>query len=181
MLHERLTLNRLSEKQLRFLEQVRLLMEKYFGSDVRRIVHAHEVTNHAADLLQYIDADPVVTLTATYLHDIGIPEAERKYGQCGGKLQEQEGPPVARILLADVGAEEGLIDKVCELVGLHHTPAGVDSAEFRILWDADALVNLSEVVADKRTHEIEAILAKILVTEAGYRRARDIYLPAKPH
>lgn len=180
MLQERLILNRLSEKQLRFLERVRLQMERYFGSDVRRIIHAQEVTDHAADLLQYIDADPLVTLTATYLHDIGIPEAERKFGQCSGKLQEQEGPPVARILLADVGAEEDLIDKVCELVGRHHTSAGVDSAEFRILWDADALVNLSERVADKKRQAIEAILDKALVTEAGYRRARDIYLPVNP-
>lgn len=166
----------LSASERLFLEQVRLVMESYFASDVRRIAHAHEVTEHAADLLQYIDADPLLTIAACYLHDIGIPEAERKFGRCDGKLQEQEGPPVARILLADVGAETPLIDRVCELVAHHHTPNGVDSSEFRVLWDADALVNLAEVVADKDPSAIEIILTKALVTEAGYRTARSLYL-----
>ena len=32
---------------------------------------------------------------AAIVHDIGIHKAEKKYGQCGGKLQEKEGPPEA--------------------------------------------------------------------------------------
>jgi len=168
----------LSADDRQFLERVNQVMEAYFGTDVRRISHALDVTRHTCSLLQYIDAEPVLTVTAAYLHDIGIPEAERKFGRCDGKLQEQEGPPVARMLLADVGAEESFIDSVCELVGNHHTPKGVDSPEFRILWDADALVNLAEVVAGKQGYAIESILNQALVTEAGYRRAKSIYLQA---
>lgn len=160
-----------------FLEQVRQLMESYFATDVRRIAHAHDVTEHAVSLLSYVDADPVVTLCAAYLHDIGIPEAERKYDRCDAKLQEQEGPPIARVLLADIGADDDLINQVCGLVGNHHTPQGVDSPEFRVLWDADALVNLAEVVDGKNSHAIESILLKALVTEAGYRAAKALYLP----
>jgi len=159
-----------------FLEQVRKAMETYFAADIRRITHAHEVTVHARNLLQYIDADPVLTLAATYLHDIGIPEAERKFCRCDGKLQEQEGPAVARELLTATGATELFIDNVCQLVGHHHTPCGIDSPEFRILWDADALVNLAEVVGSKENSVIESILNKALVTEPGYRMAQEIYL-----
>ncbi len=170
-------LNRLSKEQRQLLDQVKAAMELYFGSDIRRIAHAHDVTGYALQLLQYIDADPLETLCASYLHDIGIPEAERKYGHCSGKLQEQEGPPVARKILAEICDDGGLIEKVCELVGLHHTPAGVDRPEFRILWDADALVNLVEVVADKEGYAIEAIIDRALVTEAGHRLAKQIFLP----
>jgi len=176
-LQDPLQLVRLSPDENRFLASVRQVMDQYFGHDLRRIAHAHDVTRHVADLLQYIDADPLLALTAGYLHDIGIPEAERKFGHCGGKLQEQEGPPVARRLLAEIAADEKLINGVCELVGVHHTPRALDTPEFRILWDADALVNLAEVVADKAAHEIEKIIDKSLVTEPGHRMARDIYLP----
>ena len=176
-IQEKMAQLRLPADQQQFLEQVRQVMESYFGTDIRRIAHAHDVTNYVLDLLQYIDADPVVAVAAGYLHDIGILEAERKYGNCNGKLQEQEGPPVAQMLLADVGAEEGFNAKVCRLVGHHHTANGVDSPEFRILWDADALVNLAEVVTDMQPHTIDAVLAKALVTEPGYRIAKKIYLP----
>ena len=169
--------NELSPEECRFLTAVRQIMEKYFGSDIRCITHAHDVSGYAVTLLQYIDADPVLTLSACYLHDIGIPEAERKYGHCGGKLQEQEGPSVARMLLADIPTDARLIDQVCELVGVHHTPGALDTPEFRILWDADALVNLAEVVTGKEAHEIEKIVDQALVTEPGHRLAREIYLP----
>jgi HD superfamily phosphodiesterase len=166
----------LNETETHYLQQVRQAMETYFANDVRRISHAHDVTAYARSLLEYIDAEPVLTLTAAYLHDIGIPEAERKFGRCDGKIQEQEGPPVAQMILADLGADAAFIERVCELVGHHHTPGGVDSPEFRILWDADALVNLEEVVSGKQAYVVESILNKALVTEPGYRMARRIYL-----
>jgi len=159
-----------------FLDSVRSAMEEYFGSDARRIAHAHRVAGFATELLSYIDADETLTLAAAYLHDIGIPEAERKFGNCAGPLQEQEGPPVARALLEKLAAPTDLTDRVCALVGAHHPPAAIDSPEFRILWDADALVNLAEVVPGKTPEEIEAILHKAMVTEPGYRRARAIFL-----
>lgn len=159
-----------------FLQQVRSAMEAYFGEDARRIAHALQVAAYAEELLDYIDADPVITLTAAYLHDIGIPAAERKFGSCAGPYQEQEGPPVARALLAELGAAEPLVETVCAMVGRHHTPGGIDSPEFRILWDADALVNLDEVVPGKTPEQIRAILDKSLVTEPGYRRALSLFL-----
>lgn len=167
---------RLDNEVREFLQQVSLSMQTYFGSDQRRITHALQVAAHARELLQYIDADPRVTLCAAYLHDIGIPEAERKFGHASGKLQEQEGPPVARKLLQGLGAADELIRVVCDLVGNHHTPAAIDSPEFRILWDADMLVNLQELVTGKTPVQIEKLLNQGLVTEPGYRRARTIYL-----
>lgn len=63
-----LNLNRLDQEQQQFLSRVRQVMENYFAPDEERIGHAHAVTAHAVSLLQYIDADPVVTISATYLH-----------------------------------------------------------------------------------------------------------------
>ena len=165
-----------SQAQRSFLEDVRAGMENYFAPDRRRIDHALQVCGHARDLLTYIEADPVLTLTAAYLHDIGIHEAERKHGSSAGNWQELEGPPVARTLLAQLGAEHDLIEKVAEIVGSHHTPGAVDSPEFRILWDADALVNFAEGLAAKTDRQIETILHRHMVTEAGFRMARKRFL-----
>ncbi|TYO99667.1 metal dependent phosphohydrolase [Geothermobacter ehrlichii] len=159
-----------------FVGLVRQAMEQTFGDDRRRIDHALAVAGWAETLLRYIDADPVITLSAAYLHDIGIHAAERKHGSSAGRYQEIEGPPIAREILVRLGADPHLVETVCELVGNHHTPEGVDSPEFRILWDADALVNLEEVAPHKNEQEMARVVQRSFVTEAGYRLGMEKYL-----
>lgn len=159
------------------LPSVRQAMQNYFNKDQRRIDHALAVAANAERLLKYIDADEVTTMAAAYLHDIGIHEAERKHGSNSGKYQEVEGPPIARTILDQLSFPDDLIETVCELVGKHHTPQGVDSPEFRILWDSDALVNLEEVLPGKEADQIEVILDRTFVSEAGYRLAQRKFLP----
>lgn len=157
-------------------EKVKQAMQETFGEDQRRIDHACEVAFWATNLLAYIDADTELTLCAAYLHDIGIHEAERKYGANSGTYQELEGPPIARAILEGLGVEELKIVTICDMVGRHHTPKGIDSAEFRILWDADALVNLAEVLPGKSEDAAGRIIHKSMVTEPGYRLALKKFL-----
>ena len=159
------------------LPSVRQAMLDYFDRDQRRIEHALAVAANAERLLKYIDADETITMAAAYLHDIGIHEAERKHGSNSGKYQEVEGPPVARTILGQLSFSADFIEIVCEIVGKHHTPQGVDSPEFRILWDSDALVNLEEVLPGKNAEQIETILDRSFVSEAGYRIAQRKFLP----
>jgi hypothetical protein len=159
-----------------FLERVRAAMEEYFGEDQRRIDHALQVSLYARELLSYIDADPVQTLSAAYLHDIGIPEAERVHGSSAGNFQELEGPPVAEGILAKLKTEDALADAIVKIVGNHHTPGAIDSSEFRIIWDADALVNFAGVLPGKSQAQIESVLKGHMVTEPGYRMACNIFL-----
>jgi HD superfamily phosphodiesterase len=159
-----------------FLNQVKSAMENYFGQDRKRIDHALQVAGFASRLLNFIDADEELTLAAAYLHDIGIHEAERKHGSNAGNFQELEGPAIAASVLENLGTEAGFIRSVCEIVGKHHTPAAIDSPEFRIIWDADALVNLQEVLPGRSASEIGSILKKCMVTEPGYRLANQLFL-----
>ena len=159
-----------------FQGRVKAAMLAYFGADQRRIDHACSVAGYAADFLQYIDADPDLTMAAAYLHDIGIHEAERRHGSSGGKYQELEGPPIARQILEELQTPSDLTDAVCAIVGHHHTPGAIDSPEFRIIWDADAMVNLVEVLPGKSGEEIERILQRSTVTEIGLRRGRQEFL-----
>jgi len=165
-----------SDAQKTFLSAVHAAMVQYFGDDQRRIDHALQVCTHAQNLLVYIEADPVLTLTTAYLHDIGIHEAERKYGSNAGNWQELEGPPIARAILASLDADDSLIDAAAKIIGNHHTAGSVDTPEFRILWDADALVNFSGAFASKTDEQIEEILHKHMVTEPGFRMARKLFM-----
>lgn len=167
---------KISPQEKAFLDSVRKEMDAYFGDDHRRIAHALKVSLYAEELLGYVDADPVVTLSAAYLHDIGIHEAERKHGSNAGCWQEMEGPPIARRVLAKLGAEPAMIEAVVAIVASHHTRGGVDSPEFRIIWDADALVNFAELLPGKRDAQIDAILNDHMATESGYRLARRIFI-----
>jgi HD superfamily phosphodiesterase len=46
-------------------------MEAYFGDDIKRIRHAHKVTDYAEELLRKEGGDREVVIAAAILHDIG--------------------------------------------------------------------------------------------------------------
>ncbi len=167
----------LAEEQHQFLDRVQAVMESYFAGEVEKIAQSHEVVADTMQLLPFVDADPLVTIAAAYLQGIGSLEAERKYGRLDGQLLEQEGPPVARMLLADAGANEAFIEQVCQLLAYIETPRGVDSPEFRVLWDARAMNGMAQLVTGKSELAVESILDSAFVTEAGHRLARARFLP----
>ena len=166
----------ISSQDENLLSSVKIAMENYFGDDQKRIDHALQVSCYAKELLTYIDADPLVTILSAYLHDIGIHEAERKHGSSSGKWQEIEGPIVAERILRETGTPSAIIDAVTEIVANHHTRNGVNSPEFRVIWDADALVNFAEVLPTRDSEQIEEMLQKHMVTEPGFRIALQIFL-----
>jgi hypothetical protein len=121
-------------------------MKREFGTDQLRIEHALSVLAYAEPILAREGGNPDVVLAAAVLHDIGIQEAERKHGSNAPKYQEIEGPPIARRILGDLrilSAEDA--DHVCHIVGPHHSARNIDTPEFRIVWDADRLVNFRDV------------------------------------
>lgn len=110
---------------------------------------------------------------AALVHDIGIRPAEEKYGASDGKLQEQEGPSHARVLLEKLGLEGADIDRICYLVGHHHTYTGIDGLDYQILVEADFLVNFYE---DSLPLEaIQSAYARIFRTKTGKELCRLSY------
>ena len=159
----------------RRIAQVRATMEEYFGTDARRIDHALRVTAFAERLLEHEPGDRELVLATALLHDIGIREAERKYGSSAGNLQEAEGPPVARAVLATLGYGEPFIAEVCAIIASHHSPGEMESDNFRIIWDADWLVNLGEECDLGDREKITGIIGKTFMTGTGKRVAEEIY------
>ena len=69
--------------------------------------------------------------------------------------------------LEKLGCDEAAIDRVCCLVGRHHTITNVDGADCRILLEADFLVN----AAHKKLPDAAVIAAResFFRTETGLR------------
>lgn len=151
------------------------MIDLYHG-DARRIHHFLKVHDFAATIAALEGLDEATTFvleTAAIVHDIGIHACEEKYGQCGGHYQEIEGPAIARGLLTSLGgysAEQ--VERVCFLVGHHHTYSGVDGPDYQILLEADFLVNAYEDGLDAEA--IAAFRGKVFRTRGGTRLLDDM-------
>jgi hypothetical protein len=159
------------------LHMVEVAMRDYFGADQRRVDHALRVTGFAEEILKQEKGDRLVVIAAALLHDIGIREAERKYGSSAGNLQESEGPPVAREILSVLKFDEPVIAEVCEIIASHHSPGEVDTDNFRVIWDADWLVNLGDEFDLRDAAKTRDLIRNIFQTATGKAIAELIFLP----
>lgn len=157
-------------------ENVAAEMRNVFGDDEKRIGHALSVLSYAEQILREEPGDTGVVVAAALLHDIGIHEAERKHGSNAGRYQEIEGPPIAWKILQSLGADAELIAEVCDIVGHHHSPRKAETANFKILYDADTIVNLRDEVPLSKRPALEEKLERILLTPTGLRVARRALL-----
>ena len=150
------------------LNELMMKMIEFDYGDPKRIQHFIKV--HSFSKLigekEELDAHTLFVLeAASILHDIGIRVSEEKYGFQNGKLQEQEGPAAAREMLTNLGFDKKFIDRVCYLVGHHHTYTDIDGIDYQILIEADFLVNLYEDHLSKNT--ADSVCEKIFKTQSG--------------
>ena len=152
------------------------LATEFFAGDPKRIQHFIKVHSLARLIgaAEGMNGEELLTLeAAAVVHDLGIKPAEEKYGNCSGKLQEQEGPAAAEPLLRKCGFSETVIQRVLWLVAHHHTYDSIDGLDYRILVEADFLVNLYEDGADSET--VRSALDKVFGTETGIRLCRTFF------
>ena len=157
----------------RLIEKMKLI----FGDDRPRIDHALAVLEYAEQILQANpDVSGLVVRAAAILHDIGIPEAARKHGSTVGKYQELEGPPVARRILTDMKVDGAIIDHACRIIANHHSAKDIDTPEFRIIWDADWLVNIPDEYDTSGSKSISELIDKVFKTPKGRTIAQELFL-----
>lgn len=153
-------------------------MTELFRGDARRCQHFIKVASLAKHLAEGESADKeLIELVeaAGLVHDCGIKIGEAKYGagHCTGKIQEQEGPAVARELLKEAGYEEAKVERICYLVGHHHTYSNIDGLDYQILVEADFLVNFYEDGVPKEN--IAKTVQKIFRTSSGLNLAKLMF------
>ena len=151
-------------------------MIAYYDGDPKRIQHFTKVHSYARLIgigEELDDASLFILEAAAYTHDIGIRVAEEKYGRCDGKLQEQEGPIIAQKMLSQLGFENYIVERICFLIGHHHTYDNIDGLDYQILVEADFLVNLYEDDAGNRA--IDKAYKRIFKTETGKKIFRLMF------
>lgn len=151
-------------------------MRNIFGNDRKRISHALKVLSFAEEILKHETGDPLVVRAAAILHDIGIHEAERKYKSCAGNYQEIEGPPIAAGIMEKLKIDKEVIEHVCRIIASHHSAKDIDTIEFRILWDADWIVNIPDEYPGLEANKISALIERIFKTAYGRKMARRKYV-----
>lgn len=149
----------------------------YDAGDPRRVQHFMKVYAFCRIIGQSegLDAQTQNTLeAAAILHDIGIHESERKHGSSAGKWQEIEGPSVAALLLKQVGATPAACERILWLIAHHHTYTASEDRDFRILLEADFLVNAYEDALPPDA--CQTADGKVFRTRTGHMLLQKLYL-----
>jgi HD superfamily phosphodiesterase len=121
------------------------LLVDFFGTDFRRISHALDVLKHAERIMETTEGcDYEILVASALLHDVGIKPSEEKLGYNNGRTQESYGPPVAGGLLQSIGFPVEKTEKICEIIGNHHSRSRYEYVELKILKEADKIVNMME-------------------------------------
>lgn len=151
-------------------------MIDYYEGDAKRIQHFVKVHSFASLIARSegLEGEQLLILeAAAYVHDIGIKPAERLYGSSNGKYQEMLGPAQAETMLKKCGFTDEQIERVCYLVGHHHTYTDIDAPDYQILVEADFLVNLYE--DNSSAEAIKYAYENIFKTKTGKGICKTMY------
>lgn len=154
-------------------------MKKVFGEDRKRINHALTVLDYAEKIQIVEGGDPLVVKAAAILHDIGILAAEKKHGSSAAKYHQIEGPPIAKRILQNCNLDDQTIEHICKIIANHHSAKNIDTIEFKIIWDADHLVNIHDEFPSATKPKLEKIINDVFKTCTGRQIAIKSFIRDK--
>ncbi len=155
-------------------------MIEFYEGNLHDIAHFMKVWAFAETIgkQEKLDAHTQQVLElAAVVHDIACPLCRKKYGNTNGKNQERESPPLVEAFFADLSVPEEDIQRISWLAAHHHTYENAVGLDYRILLEADFLVN-----ADESGYTIAAIKSaekNIFRTSSGIRLLQSMYLRAE--
>ena len=152
------------------------MMIAFSDGNIHDIDHFIRVWTYARTIgeLENLDRETQFLLeVAAITHDIACPLCRVKYGNTNGKYQEEEGVPMVKEFLSDIGIAEEVIDRVAFLVGHHHTFSGIDGIDYQILIEADYIANATENGYGQES--VVNFMQKIMKTEGGKQILKAIY------
>lgn len=154
--------------------RVAVEMKHYFQKDFKRIGHAVKVARYAEKIINQEKGDLAIVLSAAYLHDIGLKDTEPDSKKA--KDHEKKGSMKAREILLHLGATKVLIDEVCDIISRHHHPRTKESENFKVMYDADLIVNLEEQQTNKtlEKEKITSLINNDFYTKRGRELAREL-------
>ena len=161
-----------------FKEKIIIEMKEVFKEIPFGIEHTLKVLKNAEDIMKgenIGEEEKEFISIIAILHDIGAVEAQKKYGSIDGVYEEKEGPEVAKEILKKVGYNKN-IDRICFIIGNHHTPSKIDGLDFQIQWEADLLENLTVMDKEKEQEKIKKCIDENFKTNTGKRIAYNRFI-----
>ena len=158
------------------INKVTTAMIDYYQGQPKRIQHFLKVHPYAKLIGEQEGLDKEILdilEVAALTHDIGIKISEEKYNSSAGKYQEVEGPAVAQQMLEDFQYDKAKTDRVCYLIGHHHTYDQIDGIDYQIMIEADYLVNADE--SNFSGNNVRNMLEKVFKTETGKFLLQSMY------
>lgn len=135
------------------------------GPNIHHLMAVHAYSRLIAQMENVDEHTLLITEVAAYLHDIGVKISKEKFGNSEPKHQEAEGPVIAREILAPFEMPESDLERVCFIIGHHHTYEAIDGIDFQILVEADYIVNLMEGYCKRES--LQSMKTNIFKTESG--------------
>jgi hypothetical protein len=145
-----------------------LAVKEELAEDPARLTLAVTVYQYARDLVLKEGGDPRVILAAALLLGTGTPES------AAPRDSESKSVLRARRILERIGLDEPVIDRVCQVIDCCRTSRELDADEFRIVWDAATLANLSAEDSHGRPPMPRHAIEGGLKTKAGKEKARSL-------
>ena len=158
------------------IEEIMKKMMDYAGGNHQDINHFMKVHSFARTigLLEGLDEQTQYILEAcAIVHDIACPLCREKYGSAAGRLQEAESEPLLRDFFRGTDLPENQLERIIFIVTHHHTYSGVDGVDYRILLEADFLVNADE--SDSYRKDIEPFRKNVFRTKSGLALLNSVF------
>ena len=158
------------------IQEVTLRMIEHENGEAKRVHHFLKVYSFAQIIASDEKLDPEMQKlieVAALMHDIGIRSSLAKYSSAAGPYQEKEGPPLARPILERLGFSPDFTNRVCWLIGHHHTMDPIEGVDHQILIEADFLVNALE--SEMPASAIESFGRRHFKTKAGRYMLQQLY------
>ena len=111
---------------------------------------------------------------AAVVHDIACPLLRKEHGSAPGGLQEKAGPDLVREFFSGSDIDADMLERICFLVGHHHTYKDVDGLDHQILLEADFLVNAGEQENDRKA--VRSFHENVFRTQTGLALLENIYI-----
>ncbi len=168
----------LAQREDLLKDRVAIQMKRYLGRDFKRIARASKIARYAEEIVKEEGGMPAIVLSAAYLRQIGLKEAEEKHPENPEQYQLEEGLPVVRDILKNLDAKEELVEEVCNTISGMVKNKKDDNLSTRILNDAELIASIEERLKESEIEreEIERLINDSFFTETGREMARKKFL-----
>lgn len=136
-------------------DKIAVAVKRSIGTNFKLIGKIARVSRYVDEICRKLDINASIIEAATYLHAVSIDEAKE--------------------ILANTGASEIMIKEISQLLldVSHESPTNMNS---RILLDALTIDTLNQNKGDFKRKEVENLIKKTILTEAGQEIAMKLLL-----